>query len=133
MKKLIVCLLTIVLAFVLVACYNSKENEADEITSTTAATTASFSTTAGATTAATTTETYEEETQKQYYHSAIQGCVIENQDGSDEVKYCEKCESCGHVGSSTRIIHHQFGTYSSSFTCPQCGNVQKVEIESNEN
>ncbi len=76
---------------------------------------------------------YEEETQTQYYHAAIEGCVIENQDGSDEVHYREKCEACGYVSSSTHTITHSFGTYNSSFHCPQCGNMQTVSIETNQN
>ena len=134
MKKLIVCLIAFILAFVLVACGNSPEKTSEESTSTATATSTSSATSDAPTAAATTTEAYEEEeTQPQYNHSAIQGCVIEEQDGSDMVKYREKCESCGYVSSSTHIIHHTFGTYNSSFTCPQCSNVQKVEIESHEN
>lgn len=76
---------------------------------------------------------YEEETQVQYYHAAIEGCVIEEQDGSDEVHYREKCEACGYVSSSTHTMWRSFGGFTTSFHCPQCGNMQKVYIETSQN
>ena len=132
-KTLICAVLTVLLLIcVFTGCAKSESEESYEASQTTTSTTQY--------TTQTTTQaydngfdTYEEETQTQYYHAAIEGCVIENQDGSDEVHYREKCEACGYVSSSTHTITHSFGTYNSSFHCPQCGNMQTVSIETNQN
>ena len=132
-KTLICTLLTIMLLIcVFTGCAKSEDEESYEAPQTATSTTQY--------TTQTTTQAYdngyndyEEETQTQYYHTAIEGCVIENQDGSEMLSYCEKCEACGYVSSSTHTITHSFGTYNSSFHCPQCGNMQSVSIETNQN
>ncbi len=59
---------------------------------------------------------------------ALQGAVILEQDGS-LLTYKEKCEACGHVNPGQRKASiGGWGTYTSSFRCPRCGNNQKVEI-----
>ena len=126
MKKIFVCLMLVVFMIVLTACGNSKTASDD-------GNTLASTTTSGTTTTTQAYGGYEEEMEHHYYHAAIQGCVIEEQDGTDEVHYREKCEACGYVSSSTHTIWHSFGTYTSSFHCPQCQNLQRVEIESNEN
>ena len=130
-KTLICTLLTVLLLICAFTGCAKTENEENNETSSTATTASSVQTTA--------TQAYDngyddaQEQEPQYYHSAIQGCVIENQDGSAMFSYKEKCEACGYVSSSSHMINHTFGTYTSSFLCPKCNNVQSVEIESNEN
>ncbi len=76
---------------------------------------------------------YETETTETHYnHSAIQGCVIVEQDGSFMLQYSEKCESCGYVSARKHMIYHEWGTYTSSFMCPDCHNTQSVEIETSQ-
>lgn len=78
-----------------------------------------------------TTGYYVEETTTQtYYHSALEGCVIVEQDGSEHVVYQEKCEACGTLQSGTRSVYHSFGTLNSSFHCYNCGNTQSVQLHS---
>lgn len=72
-----------------------------------------------------------EATETHYNHSAIQGCVIVEQDGTPMLQYSEKCESCGYVSESKHTINHFDGGYTTSFTCPQCQNTQMVEINTN--
>lgn len=132
-KTLTCAVLTVLLLIcVFTGCAKSESEESYEASQTTVTT--------QTTTQTETTQTYdngyndyEEETQTQYYHAAIEGCVIEEQDGSDEVHYREKCEACGYVSPSTHTMWHSFGTYNSSFHCPQCGNMQTVSIETSQN
>lgn len=72
-----------------------------------------------------------ETTETHYNHSAIQGCVIVEQDGTPMLQYSEKCESCGYVSASKHTIYHHMGSHTTSFLCPQCGNTQMVEISTN--
>ncbi len=133
-KSLICTLLTIMLLIcVFTGCAKSESEESYEASQTTAATTQTTTQTETTQTYDNGLDTYEEETQVQYYHAAIEGCVIEEQDGSDEVHYREKCEACGYVSSSTHTMWHSFGGFTSSFHCPQCGNMQKVYIETSQN
>ncbi|MDE6111565.1 MAG: hypothetical protein K2F65_06595 [Eubacterium sp.] len=75
---------------------------------------------------------YEAKTTEMHYnHSAIQGCIIAEQDGSPMVQYSEKCESCGYISPSKQTIYHYMDSYTTSFLCPQCGNTQMVEINTN--
>lgn len=46
-----------------------------------------------------------------YNHSAIQGCVIVEQDGTPMLQYSEKCESCGYVSASKQTINHFEGHF----------------------
>lgn len=72
-----------------------------------------------------------ETTETHYNHSAIQGCVIVEQDGTQMLQYSEKCESCGYVGAGKQTIYHYMDSYTTSFLCPQCGNTQMIEISTN--
>lgn len=73
----------------------------------------------------------EEETSEEYYHTAISGAVITEDDGDGYYSYKEKCEFCDYVSSSEQTLHSTFGTYSKTFKCPDCGNMNDVEIEAN--
>ena len=73
----------------------------------------------------------EEETSEEYYHTAISGAVITEDDGDGYYSYKEKCEFCDYVSSSEQTLHSTFGTYSKTFKCPDCGNMNDIEIEAN--
>lgn len=73
----------------------------------------------------------EEETSEEYYHTAISGAVITEDDGDGYYSYKEKCEFCDYVSSSEQTFHSTFGTYSKTFKCPDCGNMNDIEIEAN--
>lgn len=73
----------------------------------------------------------EEETSEVYYHIAISGAVITEDDGDGYYSFKEKCEFCDYVSSSEQTLHSTFGTYSKTFKCPDCGNMNDVEIEAN--
>lgn len=73
----------------------------------------------------------EEETSEVYYHIAISGAVITEDDGDGYYSYKEKCEFCDYVSSSEQTLHSTFGTYSKTFKCPNCGNMNDIEIEAN--
>ena len=82
----------------------------------------------------TTQEYYEEETTEEaeiFFHNALGNSVIDEQDGTEFFSYYEKCDVCGYESSSKHSISHSFGTYNSSFFCPQCQESRKVEIETN--
>ena len=82
----------------------------------------------------TTQEYYEEETTEEaeiFFHNALSNSVIDEQDGTEFFSYYEKCDVCGYENSSKHSISHSFGTYNSSFFCPQCKESRKVEIETN--
>ena len=133
MKKVlkILCVVMVIgLGVSLVACsknYDGTENtDVPEVisTQTTEAQTESISKTQN--------NDYEIETTETHYnHSAIQGCVIVEQDGTPMVQYSEKCESCGYISLSKHTINHFDGGYTTSFLCPQCQNNQAVEINTN--
>lgn len=61
-------------------------------------------------------------------HTAVQGCVIVNQDGSAMHTYKKKCESCGNVVPGTVTQGKYDGKTQTSFNCSKCGNKQKIEI-----
>lgn len=73
----------------------------------------------------------EEETSEEYYHTAISGAVITEDDGDGYYSYKEKCEYCDYVSSSKHTQHSTFGTYSKTFKCPDCDNMNDIEIEAN--
>lgn len=73
----------------------------------------------------------EEETSEEYYHTAISGAVITEDDGDGYYSYKEKCEYCDYVSSSEQTLHSTFGTFSKTFKCPNCGNMNDIEIEAN--
>ena len=71
------------------------------------------------------------ETRKEtiYNHVALQGAVIVEQDGKPYFKYKKKCELCGYIAGGNTGISATSGKINSSFRCPDCGNQQKIQIE----
>ena len=71
------------------------------------------------------------ETQREtvYNHVALQGAVIVEQDGRPYFKYKKKCELCGYVSGGSTGTSASSGKLNSSFRCPECGNQQKIQIE----
>lgn len=71
------------------------------------------------------------ETRKEtiYNHIALQGAVIVEQDGKPYFKYKKKCELCGYIAGGNTGISATSGKINSSFRCPDCGNQQKIQIE----
>ena len=67
-------------------------------------------------------------TEKMYYHAALQGAVIVEQDGSRSFKYKKKCDMCGYLDNTRVNVSKGVGTLDSSFRCHECGNHQKVKI-----
>ena len=64
-----------------------------------------------------------------YNHVALQGAVIIEQDGRPYFKYKKKCELCGYVSGGSTGTSASSGKLNSSFRCPDCGNQQKIQIE----
>ena len=75
------------------------------------------------------TQTEPEKAEPTYYHAALKGAVIVNQDGSPSFKWSKKCEACGKVESSTNLHNATGGTYHGGFTCFSCHETQQFEIE----
>ncbi|MEE1136981.1 MAG: hypothetical protein U0M02_00680 [Acutalibacteraceae bacterium] len=71
------------------------------------------------------------ETRKEsfYNHVALQGAVIIEQDGRPYFKYKKKCELCGYISGGSTGTSASSGKLNSSFRCPDCGNQQKIQIE----
>ncbi len=67
-------------------------------------------------------------TEKMYYHAALQGAVIVEQDGSRNFKYQKKCDVCGYLDNTRVNVSKGVGTLDTSFRCHECGNHQKVNI-----
>lgn len=68
-------------------------------------------------------------TEKTYYHAALQGAVIVEQDGSRNFKYQKKCGACGYLDNTRVNVSKGVGTLDTSFRCRECGNHQKVKIK----
>ena len=64
-----------------------------------------------------------------YNHVALQGAVVIEQDGRPYFKYKKKCELCGYISSGSTGTSASSGKLNSSFHCPDCGNQQKIQIE----
>lgn len=64
-----------------------------------------------------------------YNHVALQGAVVIEQDGRPYFKYKKKCELCGYISGGNTGISATSGKINSSFHCPDCGNQQKIQIE----
>ena len=132
MKKIILGLVSLIMAFVVFAACAKTVDEVEAVSST-VTTNAELSTTQEIESNEydTTTEYYIEETTTQFiYHSALEGCVIVEQDGSDHVIYQEKCEMCGTLQSGTHSVYRSMGTLNSSFMCQNCRNTQTVQLHS---
>lgn len=68
-----------------------------------------------------------------YYHSAISGAVVTEQDGSPRFTYVKKCESCGKVQSGSCTDNAVGGVLNGSFLCSGCGKTQQFKIETTQN
>lgn len=81
-------------------------------------------------TSATTAYTPQEiRTEKVYYHAALQGAVIVEQDGGRSFKYQKKCDVCGYLDHTRVNVSKGVGTLDTSFRCHECGIHQKVNIK----
>ena len=71
------------------------------------------------------------ETQREtvYNHVALQGAVVVEQDGRPYFKYKKKCELCSYISGGSTGTSASSGKLNSSFRCPNCGNQQKIQIE----
>ncbi len=75
----------------------------------------------------------QEENEPTYYHAAITGAVIVNQDGSPSFVYKNKCESCGRTQSGTVSANATSGTLHGGYHCPFCNTSGQFEIETTQN
>lgn len=75
----------------------------------------------------------DEEPEPTYYHSAIRGAVIVNQDGSPRFSYSKKCESCGEVENNTNNTYATGGTLHGGYFCTYCKTNGQFEIKTTEN
>lgn len=80
-------------------------------------------------TSATTAYIPQVRTEKTYYHSALQGAVIVEQDGTRNFKYQKKCDVCRYLDNTRINVSKGVGTLDTSFRCRECGNHQKVKIK----
>ena len=65
-----------------------------------------------------------------YYHAAIKGAVIVEQDGSSGFSYVKRCDSCGYTESNITInTHSTYGEMHSGFTCYKCHTHQEIVIK----
>lgn len=74
-------------------------------------------------------ESDEPEQEPIYYHAAICGAVVTEQDGSTTFSYVKKCENCGKVQSGSCIANVVGGVLHGSFLCSGCKELQQFEIE----
>lgn len=132
--KTFICILMVVLAVSLTACEN--DNGADDTTLPAASSAGLMS--------SSTSSVYEEETKPDiestepeleptYYHVAICGAVVTEQDGSPQFTYVKKCENCGTVQSGSSTTNATGGVLHSSFMCSNCRETQRFEIETTKN
>lgn len=132
--KTFICILMVVLAVSLTACEN--DNGADDTTSLTVGT-------EGITDSSTSSvhmeetkpdiESTEPEQEPTYYHAAICGAVVTEQDGSPRFTYVKKCENCGTVQNGSSTTNATGGVLHSSFMCSNCRETQRFEIETIKN
>ena len=132
--KLLICILTAVLAVSLTAC--EKTNGANDTTSPAASTAdvadhSSSSSHIGEVTPD--TETTEPELEPTYYHAALCGAIVTEQDGSPQFTYVKKCENCGTTQSGSSVANATGGVLQGSFLCSNCRETQKFEIETTQN
>lgn len=74
-----------------------------------------------------------QEQEPTYYHAAICGAVVTEQDGSARFTYVKKCENCGNIQGGNNIANATGGVLRSSFLCSECGETQQFEIETTKN
>lgn len=132
--KTFICILTVVLVVSLTACEN--DNDADDTTSPVTDTTD--------VTDSSTSSIYEQQTKPDiestepeqeptYYHAALCGAVVTEQDGSPRFTYVKKCENCGTVQSGSNTTNATGGVLHGSFLCFGCKETQQFEIETTQN
>lgn len=132
--KTFICILTAVLAVSLTAC--ESDHDADDTTSPTVST-------EGITDSSTSSvhmeetkpdiESTEPEQEPTYYHAALCGAVVTEQDGSPRFTYVKKCESCGTVQNGSSTTNATGGVLHGSFLCFECKETQQFEIETTQN
>lgn len=132
--KTFICILTVLLAVSLTAC--ESDNGADDKTSpvvSIADSTNSSETPIYEEEAKPDIESTEPEPEPTYYHAAICGAVVTEQDGSPRFTYVKKCENCGTVQSGSSTTNATGGVLHSSFMCSNCRETQRFEIETTQN
>ena len=132
--KTFICILTVALAVSLTACEN--DNSADDTTLPAASTAGVVSSSASSVYETETKpdiESTEPEPEPTYYHAAICGAVVTEQDGSPRFTYVKKCESCGTVQSGSNTTNATGGVLHGSFLCFGCKETQQFEIETTQN
>ena len=132
--KTFICILTVLLAVSLTAC--ESDNGADDKTSPAVGT-------EGITDSSTSSvhmeetkpdiESTEPEQEPTYYHAALCGAVVTEQDGSPRFTYVKKCESRGTVQSGSNTTNATGGVLHGSFLCFGCKETQQFEIETTQN
>ena len=132
--KTFICILTVLLAVSLTAC--ESDNGADDTTSPTVGT-------EGITDSSTSSvhmeetkpdiESTEPEQESTYYHAALCGAVVTEQDGSPRFTYVKKCVNCGTVQSGSNTTNTTGGVLHGSFLCFECKETQQFEIETTQN
>lgn len=132
--KAFICILIVVLAVSLTAC--ESDNGADDKTSSTESTegiTDSSTSSVYAEETKPDIESSEPEQEPTYYHAALCGAVVTEQDGSPRFTYVKKCESCGTVQSGSSTTNATGGVLLGSFLCFECKETQQFEIETTQN
>lgn len=132
--KTFICILMVVLAVSLTACEN--DNGADDTTLPAASTAGVVSSSASSVyeaEAKSDIESTEPEQEPTYYHAALCGAVVTEQDGSPRFTYVKKCENCGTVQSGSSTTNATGGVLHGSFLCFECKETQRFEIETTKN
>lgn len=132
--KTLICILAVVLAVSLTACKN--DNCADDTTSPAVGTediTDSSTSSVCEKETKPDIENAEPEQEPTYYHAALCGAVVTEQDGSPRFTYVKKCENCGTVQSGSSTTNATGGVLHSSFMCSNCRETQRFEIETTKN
>ena len=132
--KTFICILTAVLAVSLTAC--ESDHDADDTTSPTVSTediTDSSTSFVYDEKTKPDIESTEPEQEPTYYHAAICGAVVTEQDGTPRFTYVKKCESCGTVQSGSNTTNATGGVLHGGFLCFGCKETQQFEIETTQN
>lgn len=132
--KTFICILTVLLAVSLTAC--ESDNGADDTTLSAASTAGVVSSSASSVyeaEAKSDIESTEPEQEPTYYHAALCGAVVTEQDGSPRFTYVKKCENCGTVQSGSSTTNATGGVLHGSFLCFECKETQQFEIETTQN
>ena len=132
--KTFICILTVLLAVSLTAC--ESDNGADDTTSPAVGTediTDSSTSSVCEKETKLDIENAEPEQEPTYYHAALCGAVVTEQDGSPRFTYVKKCENCGTVQNGSSTTNATGGVLHSSFMCSSCRETQHFEIETTKN